>query len=87
MLAQGAPAPFKGVALIVKDAFIRMDQKMDQRAHPCKKLRFEYINKASHEKSMGYAPPEHRRFRYVVSYFYYCILLKKHGFKDRKSVV
>jgi hypothetical protein len=35
---------------------------------------------------MGYAPPEHRRFRCVVSYFYYCILLKKHGFKSKPHI-
>jgi hypothetical protein len=35
---------------------------------------------------MGYAPPEHRRFRCVVSYFYYCLLLKKHGFKSKPYI-
>jgi hypothetical protein len=35
---------------------------------------------------MGYAPPEHRRFRGVVSYFYYGIVLKKHGFKSKPHI-
>jgi hypothetical protein len=35
---------------------------------------------------MGYAPPEYRRFRCVSSYFCYCILLKKHGFKSKPYI-
>jgi hypothetical protein len=52
VLAQGARARSEG-ALIVKDAFI----KMDQRAHPCKKLRFEYIAQGESRKINGLCAP------------------------------
>src|SRR5918992_380109 len=59
---------------------------MDQRAHPCKKLRFEYIGQGESRKINGLCPPEHQRFRCVLSDFCYCILLKKHGFKSEPYI-
>jgi len=59
---------------------------IDQRAHPCKKLRFEYIGQGELRKINGLCPPEHQRFRCVLSDFCYCILLKKHGFKSKPYI-
>ena len=44
---------FEGVALMMKDAFI----KMDQRAHPCKKLQFENIEQGESRNINGLCAP------------------------------
>jgi hypothetical protein len=74
------------VAMALVDDMMLVTHKRDQRVHPCKKLRFEYIGQGESQEINGLCSPEHQRFRCVLSDFCYCILLKKHGFKSKPSI-